>query len=60
MFVLVLLKCTVHVQLKQELLRKATAAEKKKIRAEKRVTRALDDKFPTAADAPNDVCVIVY
>jgi hypothetical protein len=43
------------VALLQELLRNAVAVEKKKIIAEQRLKRAVDDKFPTAADAPNEV-----
>jgi nucleolar protein 53 len=38
----------------KELLRKAAEQERKHIREEKRLKRALDDKFPTTAEAPNE------
>jgi hypothetical protein len=36
-------------------LRKAIGIEKKKVIAEQRIKRALDDKFPSVAEAPNEV-----
>lgn len=39
----------------QELLDKAHSKEEKKLKEEKRLERALDDMFPSAKDAPNEV-----
>jgi len=39
----------------QDLVQKAAEAERKRLRAEQRVKRALDDKFPTADDVPDEV-----
>jgi len=39
----------------QDLVQTAAAAEQKRLREEKRIKRALDDKFPTANDAPDEV-----
>jgi len=39
----------------QDLIRIAAEAEQKLLREEKRIKRALDDKFPTADTAPDEV-----
>jgi len=39
----------------QNLVQKAAEAEHKRLREERRIKRALDDKFPTANNAPDEV-----
>jgi len=39
----------------QDLVQKAAEAEQRRIREEQRIKRALDDKFPTANNAPDEV-----
>jgi len=39
----------------QDLIQKAAEAERGRLREERRIKRALDDKFPTADSAPDEV-----
>ena len=46
-------KC--HVQ---NLVQIAAESERKRLREERRIKRALDDKFPTANNAPDEVSLM--
>jgi len=39
----------------QDLVQKAAETERKRLREERRIKRALDDQFPTADNAPDEV-----
>ena len=42
----------------QDLVQRAVEAEHKRLREEQRIKRALDDKFPTADNVPDEVMCI--
>jgi len=43
----------------QDLVQKAAEAERKRLREEQRIKRALDDQFPTADNAPDEVIMMM-
>jgi len=43
----------------QDLVQKAAEAERKRLREEQRIKRALDDQFPTADNAPDEVMMMM-